>query len=116
MHALTTPQIGTHAVRSENSHDDRDVHVCDDPYQIRLLHFLYLLQAPSLLITLINMFLEFGKSPGVVYVNGTVQAIPKPEYSVFGPSSQLAEDQVCRNMFRIIKLKHRYYYTCGHYL
>ncbi len=49
-------------------------------------------QAPSLLITLINMFLEFGSSPAV---NATVGAdVDDNEYSVFGPTEGLADVQV----------------------
>ena len=47
-------------------------------------------QAPSLLISLINMFLEFGESPKVI-PNGTLD---DNEYSAFGPSVNAANGQV----------------------
>ena len=46
-------------------------------------------QAPSLLITLINMFLGFGKSPKLDPENPA-----ENEYSVFGPTAELAAIQV----------------------
>ena len=49
------------------------------------------LQAPSLLITLINMFLEFTRLPSDYVVEGRDPA--ENEYSVFGPSAQLATTQ-----------------------
>ena len=48
-------------------------------------------QAPSLLITLINMFLGFGKSP---QVSDVPEKAPENEYSVFGPTIALATVQV----------------------
>lgn len=52
------------------------------------LWFLPPLQAPSLLITLINMFLEFGQAPRITNNTATT------EYSVFGPTAALADGQV----------------------
>lgn len=49
------------------------------------------LQAPSLLITLINMFLEFTRLPSDYVVEDRDPA--ENEYSVFGPSAQLATIQ-----------------------
>ena len=46
------------------------------------------LQAPSLLITLINMFLEFTRLPSDYVVEG--RDPEENQYSVFGPSVQLA--------------------------
>ena len=55
-------------------------------------HSPFLPQAPSLLITLINMFLEFSMSPRV---NASLPVEdPYNEFSVFGPSSGLANGQV----------------------
>ena len=48
----------------------------------------YDMQAPSLLITLINMFLEFTRLPSDYVVEG--RDANENEYSVFGPSVQLA--------------------------
>ncbi len=46
-------------------------------------------QAPSLLITLINMFLKFGGSPDVTNTDPT-----QIQYSVFGHTDELAQLQV----------------------
>ena len=48
-------------------------------------------QAPSLLITLINMFLEFTRLPSDYVVEG--RDPQENEYSVFGPSVRLATVQ-----------------------
>ena len=57
-------------------------------------------QAPSLLITLINMFLDFTKMPGDYVVEGRDPA--ENEYSVFGPSAQLASTQALVQKFLVI--------------
>lgn len=48
------------------------------------------IKAPSLLITLINMFLEFAQSPSV----DEAKPPDDNEYSVFGPSARAADIQV----------------------
>lgn len=50
--------------------------------------------APSLLITLINMFLEVGQSPHVNATTTDPTEISENEYSVFGPTESLADMQV----------------------
>lgn len=50
--------------------------------------FIVDLQAPSLLITLINMFLDFTRLPSDYVVEG--RDADENEYSVFGPSVQFA--------------------------
>ena len=50
-------------------------------------------QAPSLLITLINMFLEIGSSPKVPFPGHPENT--QNEYGVFGPTPLLASVQVC---------------------
>lgn len=60
-----------------------------DTYLILLIHVTHV-QAPNLLITLINMFLGFGSSPKV-----NVTGDPSlNEYSIFGPSTDAAAGQV----------------------
>jgi len=51
-----------------------------------------------LLITLINMFLQFGSSPAVNLTEGA--DLEANEYSVFGPTEALAELQVCNDAIR----------------
>lgn len=48
-------------------------------------------QAPSLLITLINMFLEFNRLPNDYVVEG--RDASENQYSVFGPSPEMATIQ-----------------------
>ena len=58
--------------------------------EINLLSFM---QAPSLLITLINMFLAFGSAPSV-NATATGVELEKNLYSVFAPSPEAANFQV----------------------
>ena len=51
-----------------------------------------MIQAPSLLITLINMFLEIASAPKVPYPEDSANT--QNEYSVFGPSQATAAVQV----------------------
>ena len=57
--------------------------------QIREGGLSVLLQAPSLLITLINMFLEFTRLPSDYVVEDRADP-DENEYSVFGPSPEMA--------------------------
>ena len=66
------------------------------------------MQAPSLLITLINMFLEIGSAPKVP--NPADPANSKNEYSVFGPTKATAAVQVhvcaCATINACLKRSH----------
>ena len=55
-------------------------------------HFPHMVQAPSLLITLINMFLEFTRLPSDYVVED--RPAEENQYSVFGPTVSEAVTQV----------------------
>ena len=62
-------------------------------------------QAPSLLITLINMFLEIASAPKVPHPEDPTNS--ENEYSVFGPSQATAAVQVlsCVGMCYVVLLE-----------
>ena len=74
-----------------HTHTHMHTHTFFFNLKIFLIPF-HLPQAPSLLITLINMFLEFGASPVVNATEGFSQ--DDNEYAVFGPTELMADLQV----------------------